>query len=127
MMLCFVDMGTCILKRMLASVVFTPMPVQGVISRMLCISSHHLALFVSHLRLLSMELRIVSSKLMKTLVLVQFLSIKVRTDHTLLSSKLLSYRNRLLPKNVQALLCTRNWLRGFAEYQSKFHNLLKLL
>lgn len=37
------------------------------------------------------------------------------------------YRNRLLPKNVQALLCTCNWLRGFAEYEDKFHNLLKLL
>lgn len=30
------------------------------------------------------------------------------------------YRNRLLPKNVQALLCTRNWLRGFAEFEGKF-------
>lgn len=29
------------------------------------------------------------------------------------------YRNRLLPKNVQALLCTRNWLRGFADYEGK--------
>ncbi|CAN6886438.1 unnamed protein product, partial [Brassica oleracea] len=28
------------------------------------------------------------------------------------------YISRLLRKNVQALLCTRNWLRGFAEYES---------
>lgn len=37
MMLSFVDMGICILKRMLASVVFTPMPVLAVIFSMLCI------------------------------------------------------------------------------------------
>ncbi|KAL1224555.1 Zinc finger BED domain-containing protein DAYSLEEPER [Cardamine amara subsp. amara] len=32
------------------------------------------------------------------------------------------YRNRLLPKNVQALLCTRNWLRGFAEFQGNIED-----
>ncbi|KAG7581784.1 hAT-like transposase RNase-H fold [Arabidopsis suecica] len=33
------------------------------------------------------------------------------------SRVLTPYRNRLLPQNVRALLCTRNWLRGFAEYE----------
>ncbi|KAL0884380.1 hypothetical protein Bca101_008361 [Brassica carinata] len=30
------------------------------------------------------------------------------------------YRNRLLPDNVQALLCTRNWLRGYPELEGNF-------
>lgn len=33
------------------------------------------------------------------------------------SRVLTPYRNRLLLRNVQALLCTRNWLRGFADYE----------
>ncbi|KAG7583284.1 HAT C-terminal dimerization domain [Arabidopsis suecica] len=33
------------------------------------------------------------------------------------SRVLTPYRNRLLPQNVRPLLCTRNWLRGFAEYE----------
>uniref|UniRef100_A0A0D2ZXZ2 HAT C-terminal dimerisation domain-containing protein n=1 Tax=Brassica oleracea var. oleracea TaxID=109376 RepID=A0A0D2ZXZ2_BRAOL len=39
------------------------------------------------------------------------------------SRVLTPYRNRLLPKNVQALLCTRNWLRGFAEYKGTIEDL----
>ena len=29
------------------------------------------------------------------------------------------FRNRLLPKTVQALICTRNWLRGYADFEGK--------
>ena len=35
------------------------------------------------------------------------------------SRVLTPYRNCLLPKNVKALLCTRNWLLGFPEYEGK--------
>ena len=29
------------------------------------------------------------------------------------------FRNCLLPKRIQALICTRNWLCGFAKYEGK--------
>lgn len=89
--LSFAGMGTYIQKIMLASVVSTPTPVQGVIFSMWCISLHHLDLFVSHLMPLWMELRIVSYKLTKTFVLDQFFSIMVRTDATLASFHVFSF------------------------------------
>ncbi|XP_020879586.1 zinc finger BED domain-containing protein RICESLEEPER 3-like [Arabidopsis lyrata subsp. lyrata] len=33
------------------------------------------------------------------------------------------FRNRLLPQNVQALICTRNWLRGYADLEGDIEEL----
>uniref|UniRef100_A0A0D3BIH8 hAT-like transposase RNase-H fold domain-containing protein n=1 Tax=Brassica oleracea var. oleracea TaxID=109376 RepID=A0A0D3BIH8_BRAOL len=37
-------------------------------------------------------------------------------------SVLRPFRNRILPKNVQALIATRNWLRGFEEFEGNIED-----